>query len=411
MNAAIDERGEDAQSLARYRAAARAFLERHAPAYSGAARSGLSKDEDLALGRAWMKLKCEHGYSSISLPKKFGGGGGTQVQRIVFAEEESRWDVPIKYFGVSLGMPVPIMAAYASEAECIRLLPPAVRGEMIWCQLFSEPAAGSDLAALRTSARREGDRWILNGQKLWTSWAHYADWGVLVARHDPNLAKHKGLTYFYVDMRTPGISVRSVKLLAGDSHVNEVFFDNVEIPDSQRLGEVGDGFKISIHTLMIERYSVLDVWGSGPNLHTLLGLLRGHTLNGRPAIEDPRFRELAVDAIIEERALLEIQRRAFAAIQAGRPAGPEGSIGKLLIASKRQQLSRVAMDLLGPAALTVPEGMNTQLNATASWITGPLMRIAGGTDQILRNTIAEKVLGLPQDHRPDKSVAFNKVPG
>ncbi|MGE0385129.1 MAG: acyl-CoA dehydrogenase family protein [Gammaproteobacteria bacterium] len=409
-HANIDPR-DAPEALAKYRADARAFLERHAPAYSGVARRGLAVEADLALGRRWMALKAAHGYSAITLARAYGGAGGTQVQKIVFAEEEARWDLPTDYFGVSLGQPVPIMATYAPEAERVRLLPPAVRGETIWCQLFSEPAAGSDLAALRLSARRDGDRWILNGQKLWTSWAQYADWGVLLARHDADVPKHKGLTYFYLDMRTPGVSVRPIRLLAGGSHVNEVFFDNVAIPDAQRLGGVGDGFAIAIHTLMIERYSVMDVWGMGPNLATLLAALRDARLCGRPALEDQQLRELAADAIVEERALQEIQRRAFAAMQAGKSPGPEGSIGKLLIGARRQRFSRAVMDLLGPGALALPPGAEPAQDATVSWLSAPLLRIAGGTDQILRNTIAEKVLGLPQDYRPDKAVPFNRIPG
>jgi alkylation response protein AidB-like acyl-CoA dehydrogenase len=229
-----------------YREQVRIFLERYAPRYSGPARVGLSSEADVALGRAWQKLKSEHGYAAITLPRPLGGGGGTPLQKVIFNQEEAEYDLPVQYFGISLGQPIPIMTLYASAQQQADLVPPAVRGETIWCQMFSEPAAGSDLAALRLSARREGDHWALDGQKLWTSWAHISDWGVLVARHDPSLPKHQGLTYFFVNMRTPGITVRPVRLL-GPSHVNEVFFDAVRVPDSQRLGAVGDGFKIAAH--------------------------------------------------------------------------------------------------------------------------------------------------------------------
>jgi alkylation response protein AidB-like acyl-CoA dehydrogenase len=194
------------------------------------------------------------------------------------------------------------------------------------------------------------------------------------------------------------------------SHVNEVFFDNVRVPDAQRLGEVGDGFKLAIHTLMIERYSVMDLWGSGPDPKALLAVAKGRTLNGRPAIEDAAVREALTQAIVESRALTEINRRAYAAMAAGRQPGPEGSITKLVTAATRQRLARVMMDVLGPASLTVDPEAETRKDFTASWLSAPASRIAGGTDQILRNTIAEKILGLPQDHRPDKGVPFNEIP-
>jgi alkylation response protein AidB-like acyl-CoA dehydrogenase len=398
------------EQLRDYRERVIRFLATNATRFSGAVRLGLTAEQDVALGRAWQRLKCESGFAAITVPARYGGAGGTQLQKIVFAEEESKYDLPTHYFAVSLSNPIPIMAAYALEEQKERLIPPAVRGETIWCQLFSEPAAGSDLAALRLSARLEGNQWRLNGQKLWTSWAQLADYGVIVARSDPSAPKHQGLTYFFLDMKSSGVRVRPIKLLSGSSHVCEVFFDDVMVPDDQRLGPVGGGFKVALHTLMIERYSVMDIWGHGPDLSALLAVLRDVELNGAPALVEPALRELITDAIIEERALTEINRRAFAAMQAGHEPGPEGSINKLLIANKRQKLARMVMDLLGPQALALVPGVTSHENFTASWLSAPLLRVAGGTDQILRNTIAERLLGLPQDHRPDKGVPFNQLP-
>jgi alkylation response protein AidB-like acyl-CoA dehydrogenase len=396
-----------AEEIDAYRQQVRGFLRHHAPAYSGAARGGLSLEADVALGRAWQKLKSEHGYAAITLPRQFGGGGGTPLQKVIFNQEEAEYDLPVQYFAISLGQPIPIMVLYATEAQKAELVPPGIRGDVIWCQMFSEPAAGSDLAALRLSARRDGDNWVLSGQKLWISWAHIADWGVVVGRHDSALSKHKGLTYFFVNMRTRGISVRQVRLL-GPSHVNEVFFDDVVIPDSQRLGAVGDGFKIAVHTLMIERYSVMDRWGYGPNPATILRALAGRTAGGCPAVEDHELREAVAQSIYEERALSEINRRTFVAMAEGKEPGPEGSITKLVTIATRQRLARAVMNAMGPEALQRKPGAKPHDDFTESWITGSLSRIAGGTDQILRNTIAEKILGLPQDHRPDKAVPFNQ---
>jgi alkylation response protein AidB-like acyl-CoA dehydrogenase len=396
--------------IAEYRERVRSFLQRHAPDYSLAARNEGSAEAALELGRNWQKLKSEHGYAAITLPRSVGGGGGTPLQKVVFNQEESEYDLPVQYFGISLGQPIPIMAIYASEEQKADLIRPAIRGDTIWCQMFSEPAAGSDLAALRLTARREGDAWVLNGQKLWTSWAHIADWGVVVGRHDSTLPKHRGLTYFFVNMRSPGIKVRPVPLL-GPSHVNEVFFDDVVIPDSQRLGAVGDGFKIAVQTLMIERYSVMDRWGYGPNPASIVRALAGRTAAGRPAFLDPELRDAVAQSLYEERALAEINRRAFVAMAEGREPGPEGSITKLVTIATRQRLARAVMNAVGPEALERTPFAKPRNNFTESWITGSLSRIAGGTDQILRNTIAEKILGLPQDHRPDKSIPFNQIAG
>ncbi len=401
---------EAEEALEAYRARARAFLAAHAPAFSGAARDGLNQAQDVALARQWQRTKAEHGFAAITLPKAYGGGGGSDLERIVFVEEEDRYRLPTEYFRISLSNPVPIMAARGTEAQKWRLLPPAIRGDELWCQLFSESAAGSDLTALRMSARREGDRWILNGQKLWTSWAHLAEWGVIIVRTDPDVPKHQGLTYFYVNMRSPGITVRPVPLLTGSTQVNEVFFDDVEVPDDQRIGAVGEGFKVALETLMIERYGKTDPWGYGPDFATIVGMLKGVRLGGRDILEDPRLIESLTDALVQEQALREISRCAFEAIEAGRAPGPEGSINKLLISTRRQSLARTVMDMIGPDALSLPPGALSQDDAATAWLGAPMSRIAGGTDQILKNTVAERILGMPQDHRPDKGVAFKDLP-
>src|SRR5690606_34972377 len=282
------------------------------------------------------------------------------------------------------------------------LVPKAIRGEQIWCQLFSEPAAGSDLAAVTTKATPDGDGWRINGQKLWTTWAQFSDWGVAVVRTDPNVAKHAGLTYFYVDMHAPGVEVRPIRKLAGESEINEVFFNDVYIPDSYRMGPVGGGFKVAIETLMIERYSVSSETMGGVGVDYLLKLATEATINGRPAIEDGEVRAFLADTVIERQGLRNIFRRAMEDIAHGREPGPEGSIRKLLMSVRRQNLALLAMDVLGPQALIHRAGGDAQADATLAWIESAPYRIAGGSDEILRNTVAEKVLGLPQDHRPDK---------
>ncbi|WP_189338468.1 acyl-CoA dehydrogenase [Sphingobium sp. SCG-1] len=403
--AAARAEGGDNSDIAVYRTKARAFLAEHAGNFSGDARKGLTEEEDLALGRRWQALKADHGYAAISMPTEYGGGGGTDMQKIVFSQEEAQYDLPTSYFAITMGMPVPIMIAHANEDQKRELMPKAIRGQELWCQLFSEPAAGSDLAALRLTARREGSNWVLNGQKLWTSWAQYCDWGIIVARHDATLPKHQGLTFFFVNMKAPGVTVRPVRMLA-PNHVNEVFFDEVLVPDSQRLGRVGDGFKVAIQTLMIERYSVTDSWGYGPDPLILLG--EGNGLFGKNA--DPDLRDATARVLYEAEALGAINRRAFKAIVEGQEPGPEGSIAKLVLMASRQKFARVAMDAAGPESIERKPGCRTYERFTESWLLVPLSRIAGGTDQILRNTIAERILGLPQDYRPDKGIPFKDIP-
>ncbi|MES2258537.1 MAG: acyl-CoA dehydrogenase family protein [Pseudomonadota bacterium] len=395
------------QDLQAYRDQASAWLAEHAPRFSGAARKGLNFEQDLALGRAWQALKARHGYAGITLPVEYGGAGRTELEKIVFCEDEMRYDLPLGYFSVSLSNPLPIVLRYAPESERLRLGPPALRGEQIWCQLFSEPAAGTDLAALRLRAERKGDGWVLNGQKVWTSWAQVADWGVVIARSDPGVPKHAGLTYFYVDMKAPGITVRPIRRLVDDPDLNEVFFDDVFVPDSQRLGEVGAGFRVAVETLMIERYAVTDESGYGPTLDAFVELARGACINGRPALEDGEVRAVVAQAFVERQGLRSIHRRAVAAIAAGKAPGAEGAMRKLLLGRTRQRLASLAMDLLGADGVRMAPDASPVRNFARAWL-DPSLRIAGGTDEVLINTLAERILGLPQDYRPDKGLPFNQ---
>jgi alkylation response protein AidB-like acyl-CoA dehydrogenase len=369
----------------------------------------LTEEQDLALGRRWQRIKSDHGYAGITWPKQYGGGGASELEAAIYAQEEAACGFPTVYFGISLGQPVPILLKYAPEETRQRYALPALRGEEIWCQLFSEPAAGSDLAGIRLRAKREGDDWVLNGQKLWTSWAQYADFGVILTRTDPTVPKHKGLTYFWLDMKTPGVTVRPVRLAAGGSDVNEVFFDDVRISDSQRLGGVGEGFAVAMDTLFIERYAAADEAGFGPVLSMFIALAKEATINGRPAIEDGRTRRDIANAFRQQRALAAIRTRTFMALAEGTEPGPEGSIHKLVSMRARQRLSASAMNLMGPAAPTLNPFAKPQDDWTWSWLTAPTGRIAGGADEMLLNTIAEKLLGLPQDYRPDKGVPFDQI--
>jgi alkylation response protein AidB-like acyl-CoA dehydrogenase len=399
----------ESEEVSAYRAQVRAWLQPYVAEFGPVARAGLSMDDDVALARRWQAIKAANGYAAINLPTQYGGGGGTELQKILFADEESRLGFPSDYFVISLGMPVPIMLARATDEQKQQLLPAAIRGETIWCQLFSEPAAGSDLAGVRLRAIRDGDNWILRGQKVWNSYAQYSDYGIIVARHDPSLPKHEGLTYFFVDLRTPGVEVRPIKLLTGHSDLNEVFFNDVVIPDSCRLGKVGDGFRIAIQTLMIERYTGADEAAFGPSLEDFVRRMGEAELNGRPALESDLVRNEIAEWMILQGGIRAIQARALAAIQRGAAPGPEASIFKPLLCALRTRVSTLAMDVLGPQAVIDDPGLNMRDTDQRAWLAIPSIRIAGGTDEMLANTIAEKILGLPQDYRPDKGVPFDKL--
>ena len=392
-----------------FRSQVRTWLAGHAAEFGVEARRGLSEADDLALARRWQRTKYDAGYAGISWPKPYGGAGLSELEQAIFAEEEAKFNFGTSYFGISLGQPIPVMLKYAAEDLRQRFAHPALKGEEIWCQLFSEPAAGSDLAGIRLRAVRDGDDWVLNGQKLWTSWAQYSDYGVIVTRTDPTVAKHKGLTYFWLDMKTPGIAVRPVRLANGEEDVNEVFFDEVRMPDSQRLGPVGGGFGVAIDTLMIERYSAADEAGFGPALDSFVSLAKATTIDGKPAIEDGRTRREIANAFRQQRALVAIRTKTFMALQEGAEPGAEGSIHKLVSMRLRQRLSAAAMDLKGAMGAELDPHAFPKDDWAHSWLTVPTLRIAGGADEMLLNTIAERLLGLPQDYRPDKAVPFDQI--
>jgi acyl-CoA dehydrogenase len=304
----------------------------------------------------------------------------------------------------------PTMMAYASEEQKRRYLPPLASGEEIWCQLFSEPASGSDLAGLRTRAEKDGDHWIINGQKIWTSGAHYSDYGILITRTDPTVPKHEGLTMFFIDMKSPGIEIRPIKQANGQSSFNEVFFTDLRIPDAQRLGRVGEGWKVSLTTLMNERLSIGANMPTGfPELFELC--CRLETAEGQLAVDDRAVRSKLATWAVRTSGLRYTAFRSISALSKGETPGPENSIGKLVAGSTMQEIAMFALDLEGEAgALTDPELAAASARFQAMLLRSPATRIEGGTDEILRNIIAERVLGLPADIRADKGIPFNQIP-
>ena len=403
---------EDTPEEAAFRANARVFLDKNAKKRDGAGmiyRAGAEDPSFRNEAKAWQAKKADAGYAGITWAKEWGGQGGSAIQQVIYDQEEAKYTVPRGIFEIGLGMCIPTLCAWGTQAHRDRHVTKALRGEEVWCQLFSEPAGGSDLAALRTRAERDGDDWIINGQKIWTSGAHYSDFGVIVTRSDFDAKKHRGLTYFFLDMTSPGVEIRPIKQISGASHFNEVFFTNVRIPDSQRLGAVGDGWKVSLTTLMNERYTIGG--RAGVDVDEVLDLARKVELDDGPALKNEGVRDKIADWYVMSRGLKYAHFRTMTALSRGDTPGPESSIGKLVQGRKLQDMSAFAMDLLEQGGvITDPKYAPMAALFQQTLMTSPSSRIAGGSDEIMRNIIAERVLGLPPDIRVDKDVAFNKVP-
>jgi alkylation response protein AidB-like acyl-CoA dehydrogenase len=388
-----------------YRARVRAFLDRYTadlPSVGGDEPTRLERQ------RRWQAIKAENGFACITWAKEWGGAGGTAMERVIFAEEEAKRGVPDTFFGIGLGLCVPTIIKYASEAQKQAMVGPAVRGEQIWCQLFSEPAAGSDLAGVRAKAVRQGDDWIVNGQKVWTSGAHYSDFGLLIARSDPEVPKHKGLTMFWVRLDSPGIEIRPIHQMSGGVEFNEVFLNDVRISDSQRLGEVGDGWKVAIYALMNER--VQGGKERGVPAEGTIALARKTPVGDATLADDGAFRAAFANWFVRTRGVQLTRYRTLTAMSRGQTPGPEASIGKLVIAFELQEMSRFLVEAQGPYGM-IDDEMLSMLGATVhhDLLHAPGIRIAGGTDEILRNIIAERVLGLPKGPQPDKNMPFSQA--
>lgn len=364
------------------------------------------------IGRAklWQKKKHDAGWACIRWPKAHGGRDASAIEQVIFNQEEAKFGTPASIFSIGQGMCAPTMMTWATEAQNQRFMPPLASGDEVWCQLFSEPAGGSDLAALRTKGVKDGDDWIVNGQKIWTSGAHYSDYGVLVLRTDPEAPKHQGLTYFFLDMKSPGIEIKPIRQISGGANFNEVYFTDVRIPDAQRLGNVGQGWQVALTTLMNERASI-GGGGGGVNFDSVFELAQSVDYGERPAIEDPSVRRKLADWYVQEAGLKFTGYRSMTALSKGEIPGPENAIGKLVGAPKQQDMASFALDLLEQAGVIWDEKLSARAGLfQATYMASPGLRIAGGTDEIMANIIAERVLGMPQDIRVDKGIPFSEVP-
>lgn len=402
---------EDTPQEAAFRAEVRTFLAANAePKKRGVpARARHVGAEELARAKRFQAAKNDAGLVGLTWPKEWGGRELPQIFQVIYNQEEEAYAVPRGVFEIGLGMCIPTMMAYATPEQLKRYVPKALRGEEVWCQLFSEPAGGSDVAAVRTRADKNGDTWTINGQKIWTSGAQFSDFGIIVVRSNPDVPKHMGLSFFFLDMKSPGIEIRPIKQASGASHFNEVFFTDVKVPDSQRLGAVGQGWRVALTTLMNERLAIGDV--PRPDTEDLLELARAVELDGEPAINNVSVREKIADMHVRSQGLKYTRFRTMTALSRGQTPGPESSIGKLVNAAKLQEIASFGLDLLGSAGMVIDKDLSPmQAMFQEALLSSPASRIAGGTDEILRNIVAERVLGLPGDIRVDKDIPFNRLP-
>ena len=414
---------EDTPERAAFRAGFRSWLAEVLP---DGWIEALERQDDVAFAKAregfnflaWMGTIGRTGYAAPLWPREYGGLSGEAFMQQIVREELSAHRLPT--FGVNLlgvGLAGPTIIAHANEEQKRRYLPKILSGEEIWCQLFSEPASGSDLASLGTRAVRDGDEWVVNGQKVWTSIASIASFGMLLARTDPDVPKHEGLSYFVVDMHAPGVEVRPLRQITGSADFNEVFFTELRVPDANRIGEAGEGWRYARTTLMNERVALS---GLSIDAASLTGGLRRDPwevlLSGVKDRSDPVIRQELARIYIAQEVKEITAFRASAARLAGRIPGAEGGISKVFNAEFNQYRANVAMNAAGMPAIAWDEGAHAGPDAfdasargaatATAFLRTRANTIEGGTSEVLRNQIGERILGLPREPEVDKGTAW-----
>ncbi len=401
---------DDTPEEAAFRAEARAWLEGHAPVKGGPddfstgyLEGTMAPEEFNRRVKAWLGMLVDHGWAGITWPKQYGGRGGTPMQSQIWTQEASRWGVTVNPFPVGIAMAGPTLMRHGTDEQKARFLEPMLRGEEIWCQLFSEPDAGSDLANISTKAVRDGDEWVVTGQKVWTSGAHESQWGILLARTDPDVPKHKGITYFLLDMASAGIDIRPLRQMTGSEHFNEVFLDEVRIPHDLVVGEVNGGWACALTTLSNERGLI----AGGNKSSDAVALIELAQKRGRN--DDPVLRQLLVDCWSRQQIQRYLGFRLQTALSKGVPPGPETSVMKLFAAEYLRRLGRASLEMLGPEGQLYDDDAPAGTDWQARFLFAPAIGIAGGSNEVQRNIMAERVLGLPGEIRADRDVPFREL--
>jgi alkylation response protein AidB-like acyl-CoA dehydrogenase len=375
-------------------------VDRDDPATLATIRSNADAEE------LWTRV-ADAGYVAPTWPKEYGGLGvaprvAGAIGRALGRYKMPRFDNPV---GVDLAGPA--IMNWGTDEQKERYLLPIARNQEIWCQLFSEPGAGSDLAGLATRAIRDGDTWTVNGQKVWTSLGHLASFGLLLARTNPDVPKHKGITAFLMPMKHPGVTVRPLRQITGDGEFCEVFFDDARIADSMRLGPVDEGWRVAISILMNERHQGSGSGAAMPG--TVAGRSIGALIRRYAPVTDPVLRQRLAQLYIEDRLVSMTNQRAAARRRAGQPTGPEASVTKLFFSEHTQRLQNLAVDLEGPAAQAWEDGDRWLQNTVWSFLRVRSKTIAGGSSEVQRNILGERVLGLPKEPEVDRSIPWSEV--
>ncbi|HEU5084919.1 MAG TPA: acyl-CoA dehydrogenase family protein [Acidimicrobiales bacterium] len=360
--------------------------------------------DPIARSKAWQAEKFDAGLAKITWEAELGGRGGSPQEQIVFDQEEAAQKTPPNLFTIGLDFVAPTLRVHGTPAQKETYLRPLLRGDTVWCQMFSEPGAGSDSAGLATKAVRDGDEWVLDGQKVWTSHAHFADYAEVLCRTNPDVPKHQGITAFVLDLRAPGVTVRPLKQMTGTADFNEVFLEGVRVPHENVIGAVDDGWHVAVTTLMNERTSI---GGSGGLKRSTLAFRLAELGRRRGTLDDVARQRIADVHIRSELQRFLSMRMLTAALQ-GRQPGPEGSVAKLGLTKLKVDSAQLGIELLGAGGL-LDEGEDA-----ARWVQkflwSPGMRLGGGTDEVNRNIVAERVLGLPGEPRTDDTLPWNQVP-
>ncbi|MCU1365874.1 MAG: acyl-CoA dehydrogenase [Ilumatobacteraceae bacterium] len=402
---------DDSPAEAAFRLEARAFLEAHAKpkdinsvGHGGGLVAGSEAEKQhVREAQQWQAVLYDNGWAGITWPKEYGGRGGTSVQQMIWNQELAKFDAAPGVFAQGIGMAGPTLIKHGSDAQKARFLGPMLRGDELWCQLFSEPGAGSDLAALSTKAVQDGEEWVVNGQKVWTSSAHYCDWGILLTRTNVDVPKHQGITYFLVDMRTAGIEIRTLLLISGIAHFNEVFLTDVRIPAENMVGDLNRGWGVTMTTLTSERTLI-----GGNAAITSADVIKLVKRSGRG--DDPVVRERAAGVITQMEILKYMGLRVQTSISQGTAAGAVSSVLKLGYTKLQTEFNDFAMSLAGASGMLGADDDPATHRRAQQFLNQWSSKLGGGTDQVQRNIVGERILGLPGDVRADKDVAFKDIP-
>jgi alkylation response protein AidB-like acyl-CoA dehydrogenase len=402
----VAEAARTGADLDEFRARCRAFLTEHATTEPAEGEEDPRGDLGLAAAREFQASLYDAGLAGLSYPKEYGGQGLPEEYDLAWREEAARFPLMTRPLSISHGMCLPMLNEYGTAGQRAAHQARVIRADEVWCQMFSEPGAGSDVASLQTGAVRDGDEWILNGQKVWTTLAHLCDRGIIIARTDPHQPKHRGISMFIVDMRAPGVEIRPIHQIDGGMRFNEIFFTDVRVPIDHQLGPLNEGWRLATAMLMYERVAIGTGQQGGVRHERSDDLIEEARARGRS--EDPRIRQDLMRLYADEVCMSLMGLRTRAEVEAGRTPGPGGSLGKLAGARIAARYRDLSLAIVGPAAVAWEGG-----GTGGGWARGALTTlsssIAGGTNEIQRNIIGDRVLGLPREPSVDKDLPFREL--